>query len=159
METTNKENKAKSTKIIRLIAIIVAAVIALSTISFFIIRCALNGKDKGPLVRGLHERTVTETDIDLVKDGKTDYVVVLAENEKNEQVTFASSELIQNFYKATGVYLQTKNDSEINYSQNCKVLSIGETSLLQKAGVTFDKAEIGSSGYVVKTVGSSVFMV
>ncbi|MBQ4098928.1 MAG: DUF4838 domain-containing protein [Clostridia bacterium] len=159
METTNKENKAKSTKKIRLIAIIVAAVIALSTVSFFVIRCAVNGKDKDPIVRGLHERTATETDIDLVKEGKTDYVIVLGENEKNEQVLFASSELIQNFSKATGIYLQTKKDSEINYSKDSKVLSIGETSLLQKAGVTFDKGELGSSGYVVKTVGSSVFMV
>ncbi|MBQ7373274.1 MAG: DUF4838 domain-containing protein [Clostridia bacterium] len=159
METTNKENKAKSTKKIRLIAIIVAAVIALSTVSFFVIRCAVGGREEETIVRGLHERTVSETDIDLVKDGATDYVIVIGENETNEQVMFATNELIQNFSRATGLYLQTKKDSEINYTENSKVLSLGETSLLQKAGVTYDKKEIGSSGYVVQTKGSSVFMV
>ena len=149
----------KFTKKIRIIAIIVASVIALSTCSFFIIKFALKDEEEPMKVRGLHERTVTETDVDLVKDGASDYVVVTAENEKNESVKFAIDELRQNFYEATGVDLDVKTDAEINYSENLKVLSVGETSLLQKAGVTIDKKEVGHDGYVVETKGSNVFMV
>jgi len=110
-------------------------------------------------IRGMHERTVSETDVMLAKDAKTDYVIVIGENETNDAVLFAVDELKQNFFRATGAILEIKYDSEIAYQNDTKVLSIGETSLLQTAGVTFDKAELGPSGYVVQTKGNSVFMV
>ena len=55
--------------------------------------------------------------------------------------------------------LEEKTDAEISYSTASTILSIGETSLLQDAGVTYDKNELGPSGYVVQTKGNSVFMV
>ncbi|MBQ7323584.1 MAG: hypothetical protein IJW96_03365, partial [Clostridia bacterium] len=146
----------KISKKIRIIATMLSAVIALSSCSFF---NKATGGDDSTKVRGLHERTVTETDIDLVTDGASDYVIVTAENETDNSVKFAVEELRQNFYEATGVELESQNDSEINYSENSKILSIGETSFLQKAGVTLDKKELGRDGYVVQTKGSAVFMV
>ena len=110
-------------------------------------------------VRGTHERTVTETNVDLVKNGQTDYVIVTPANENHEAVLFAATELRQNFFKATGVSLDVKTDAEIEYTSASKVLSIGETSFLQTAGVTLDKNDLGTSGYVVQTKNNSVFMV
>ena len=109
------------------------------------------------IVRGLHERTVTETDIDLVKGGTSDYVIVTTE-ETNELITFAVDELVQNFYDATGVELQTKKDTEVTYSESAKILSVGNTACLEKAGITVDRQEVGREGYVVDTKGSAVFM-
>ena len=149
----------KISKKVRLIAIIVASVIALSTISFFVIRCSIKGKDDGDKVRGTHERTVAETDTDLIKDGKTDYVIVTAKDENDEAVIFAVDELRQNFFEATGVYLEREVDENVTYTASTKVLSVGETSLLKTAGVTYDKTELGHDGYVVQTKGNSVFMV
>ncbi len=150
----------KIRKIIRIIATsMVAVVVALSVGSCSALNCAFNLGNDSTKVRGLHERKVTETNIDLVKGGASDYVIVTAENEKNDSVRFAVEELRQNFYEATGVDLDTKKDSEISYSENAKILSIGETSFLEQAGVTLDKKELGRDGYIVQTKGSAVFMV
>lgn len=110
-------------------------------------------------VRGLHERTVSETNIDLVKDGKSDYVIVVGEQEENDSLDFAVNELIQNFFKATAISLEVVTDAEVSYTANSKFLSVGNNALLKQAGVTYDKSELGSVGYVVETKGNSVFMV
>ena len=137
----------------KIIAIVIAALVVFST------ACSSDGEVETAKERGLHERTVSETTVDLVKNGASDYVVVTPENEKNDLVKFAVEELRQNFYEATGVDLKTKKDTEIHYSDNEKILSVGETSFLQQAGVTFDKKELGNDGYVVQTKGNAVFMV
>lgn len=144
----------KISKRIRIIATMAAAVIMSLSLG-----CTTNNKVGPTKERGLHERTVTETDIDLVKGGTSDYVVVIPENETNVSVKFAVEEMRQNFYEATDIELTTKTDNEISYSENAKILSIGETSFLQEAGVTLDKKEVGQDGYVVETKGSAVFMV
>lgn len=145
----------KICKKVRIIAIMLAAVIG----SVFAVNCGGSSATESTEVRGVHERTVTETDVDLVKGGASDYVIVTAEDETNDSVKFAVEELRQNFYESTGLDLDTKKDSEISYSENAKILSIGETSFLQQAGVTLDKKELGHDGYVVQTKGSAVFMV
>ncbi len=146
-------------KKIKMIATTLATMIALSTCSVFAIGCGDEDKAEATKIRGLHERTVTETDVDLVKDGESDYVIVTPANEKDDAVEFAVEELRQNFYEATGVDLDTQKDSEISYNDTAKILSIGETSFMQQAGVTLDKKEVGHDGYVVQTKGNSVFMV
>ena len=148
----------KSGKTIGIIAIILAAVLALSVGVYFIID-SLGAVDDSTTVRGIHERTVTQTDVDLVKNGASDYVIVIPANEESSSVKFAVEELRQNFYEATSIDLKTKKDNEITYSENAKILSIGETSFMQQAGVTLDKKQLGRDGYVVQTKGSAVFMV
>ena len=110
------------------------------------------------VVRGLHEKAVSETNIDLVKDGKSDYVIVIGSEQQSEYVTFAVSELVNNFFEATGVCLEVKTDDEVSYTVDAKFLSVGQTDLLQQAGVTYDKNELGPDGYVVQTKDSSIFM-
>lgn len=146
-------------KTIKIIAIIVAAVLALSTGLYFLIDALSAPVIEEDIVRGLHEKTVTPTDVDLVKDGKSDYVIVTPENEKGDSVQFAVEELRQNFYESTGVELKVKKDSQITYSENEKIFSLGETSFLQQAGIKLDKKELGKDGYIVETKGSAVFMV
>lgn len=132
-----------------------------AVIMVFSAGCKDKSKDVNVVVeeRGMHERTVSATDFDLVKDGTSDYIIVTAQNETNEAVKFAVEELRQNFYESTGVDLETKKDSEVTYSDSAKILSIGETSLLNKAGITLNKKELGRDGYIVQTKGTSVFMV
>ena len=149
-------------KITKIIATILASLLAFSTLA----SCGSKNNGNGgnvvfpsDQVRGTHERTVFETNIDLAKNNQTEYCIVIGQNETSDAVLFAVDELRQNFFKATGVNLTLKRDNEINYSASAKVLSIGETSLLAQAGVTFDKKELGDSGYVVQTKGNSVFMV
>ena len=145
--------------IIGIVSVSVAAVIAgLSVGAYFLFRDKPE-EEQEEIVRGLHERTVTETNIDLVKGGTSDYVVVTAADEKDDAIAFAVEELLQNFYDATGIELPKKKDSAVTYSENAKILSIGQTSLLSQAGITADRKELGDDGYIVETKGSAVFMV
>ena len=148
----------KDKKKFRIIAIIVAAVIALSVGAFFIIDAIIKASTVSETVRGVHERNVSTTDIDLVKNGDSEYVIVTSDD-ADSAVRFAVSELRQNFYESTGIDLKTKKASEVSYSENAKILSVGENALLQQAGVTLDKKELGHDGYIVQTKGSNVFMV
>lgn len=155
----------KKNKIMKIVATALASFLALSVSA----GCFANqgntssstsmGVEQEDKVRGTHERTVTETNVDLVKNGQTDYVIVTPANENHEAALFAVSELRQNFFRATGITLDVKTDAEMVYTSASKVLSIGETSFLQTAGVTLDKNDLGTSGYVVQTKNNSVFMV
>ena len=155
-------NKNRITKIV---ATALASFMTLSTLTACDMLGNLTGGGNDSSVeetvnnRGLHQRTVSETNVILAKDSKSDYVIVIAEGENNEDILFAVDELRQNFFKATGATLQTKTDAEISYSTSSTILSIGENALLETAGVTYDKNELGPSGYVVQTKGNSVFMV
>ena len=151
-------------RIIKTIATVLASLMAVSTLA----SCTPSKEESSSssssveqevTVRGTHERTVFETNVILAKDNKTDYVIVTPKNANSGAMLIAIDELRQNFFKATGATLEVKTDDEINYNESCKLLSIGETSFLQQAGVTFDKDELGGSGYVVQTKGNSVFMV
>ena len=151
-------------RIIKTIATALASLMAVSTL----VSCGSSKEESSSssstveqevTVRGTHERTVSETNVILAKNGQSDYVIVTPANANSEAMLIAIDELRQNFFKATGATLEVKTDDEINYNEGCKLLSIGETSFLQQAGVTFDKDELGPSGYVVQTKGNSVFMV
>ena len=148
----------KNFKTNKIISTILAAFLTLTTLAAA--GCTKdNSQSQEPIVRGTHERTVSETNIDLVNNGNSNYSIFIAENAKDELISFAVNELRQNFYKATGLFLDVKTDAEVSYTESTQVLSIGENALLQQAGVTFDKSELGAAGYVVQTKGKSVFMV
>ena len=147
-------------KLNKIIATVLASFMSLSV--FAVAGCTGNTTSTPPTetqARGLHQRAVSSTNIDLVKDGKTDYVIVVSAEEKSDSLLFALNELIQNFFKATGISLETVTDEEVSYSANAKFLSIGNNALVKQAGITYDQNELGPVGYVVETKGNSVFMV
>ena len=109
--------------------------------------------------RGTHERSVEQTSYDLIKNGSTDYIIVISNEEKDDEVLFAVDELRQNFFNATSINLSVVTDKNASFSVDATYLSVGETALLQQAEISLDKVYLGQSGYIVKTAGKSVFMV
>jgi len=67
------------------------------------------------------------TSYDLVKDGASDYSVLVPAN-ADENALYAASELIWFFREATGVTLGILRDDG-SYNENSKCISIGETPL------------------------------
>ncbi len=108
---------------------------------------------------GTHNFDYTETSEYLVKDGKTDYVLVYpAEQDKNGLYNVARKEFLDFFREATGISISSTPDTNVTYTADAKYISIGETKLLQEAGITIDTKTLGQDGVRIETKGKSVFL-
>lgn len=90
----------------------------------------------------------------IVANGESEYKIVLAQEHGSVEKT-ASLELQKFFGEATGISLSIITDNEA--TQGGKYLSIGKTSLVTSE-VTNALSGLTSNGYVVKTVGQTVYM-
>ena len=68
----------------------------------------------------------------------------------------ALGELEDLFYEATNIVLDTVTDSEITYSNDAKLILIGNTCFTENSGVDVD--EIPTEGFTLKTVGENLFI-
>lgn len=110
-----------------------------------------------PTDSGAHGGIVEETEHKLVKNGKSEYkLVVPAEADAKTQK--AANEFNAFFSEATDISLETVTDAEASWSDTAKYISFGETSLLEGAGIEINEAVIGQQGYEIHTVGQSVFV-
>ena len=75
---------------------------------------------------------ITETDVYLVKDGKTDYVIVYPSETKTELITTSINELKLFFEQATGITIDAKPDNAdgVVWSNTAKYISLGDTKTL-----------------------------
>lgn len=105
----------------------------------------------------LRQYNITETDYFIMKDGVTNYKIVIPEN-AGDTVKFAAKELNYFFYDATGKELEVITDKDISFTQDATYLSVGKTKLLQEAGVDVSEEELGSQGLRIATKGKTVFM-
>ena len=98
-----------------------------------------------------------EGKLTLVEDSETEYKIVIPK-EASEIVSYAADELKLFLDDATGVDFSIVTDNTVAYSENSKFLSVGETTIMQSAGVTVDYSVTKRDGYVLKTVGNSYVM-
>lgn len=95
----------------------------------------------------------------LTKDGASDYTIVYpADTIPGTHTAFAVSEMQTFVYEATGVSLPAVVDTGLTYEDDAKYLSIGQTTVMEDAGITVNVKEVNESGYIVKNKGASVFM-
>lgn len=94
------------------------------------------------------------TDFDFVKDGKTDYKILLSAS-PTETERYAAGELSEFIGIATGARIQTVSEtgSEINYG---KYLSVGDTAFSRTYGI--DATGLKSDGFKISLTGNSVAM-
>ena len=118
--------------------------------------------DNQPSTDGIPEDDPTKQEIILptneylLSQGKTAYKIVCAENASEEE-RFAAGELQELFREATNVQLAIVSDEEI--LETDKYISIGKTKFVQDKEFLPVSAEYGTSGYVINTEGSNVFIV
>lgn len=123
---------------------------------FSLSACGKKGEDDVSSSSGKHEAVVTETDIWFVRNGRSDYKILLPE-ETDDVLEFAANELNYFLEETAGVTLEVVHDDGSASSEN-KYLSVGNTSLCEVNGVTVARDEFGEDGYVLKTEGNSVLM-
>ncbi len=111
---------------------------------------------------GVHEFNITETTVPLVKNGMTDYVVVLPKEYENsvEQTVFSAikEEFSYLFKEATGISIRINNDTGLTHSAGNHYISIGETSLFETAGLSYDRSELGMDGVRIMTKDNTLFL-
>ena len=101
------------------------------------------------------------TDSYLIKNGRTDYVIVYEPMAKTFFMDFAVSDFQNILKNATNVSIKALPDTDesVVWSKDAKYISLGYTKLLEAAGIEVDCDELLEGGRVVKTVGNSLFIV
>ncbi|MBQ8685193.1 MAG: DUF4838 domain-containing protein [Clostridia bacterium] len=145
---------------------IVAVALSITMALGCLFACKKASDDKGTVISEFVGKDNSANHVDdsiavankyFLKDGKTDYKIVLPVNASDREVE-AKEELVEFFKQATGVTLSTVTDAGLSHSDEAKYISIGETSLVSEAGVTVPYAEFGSDGYKIESRGDSVFL-
>ncbi|MBQ7912472.1 MAG: DUF4838 domain-containing protein [Clostridia bacterium] len=92
----------------------------------------------------------------LVSDGISEYRILIAENAlKNELV--AAQELQIFLYESTGATLPILYGDDV--AENSPIISIGQTERAAAASLNVDNLELNRSGYLMKTVGNSLYII
>ena len=107
---------------------------------------------------GTHILTANDTDKDLVRNGKCDYVLITPK-EDSKLLRDAKNEFLYFFEMATGISLKTDTDEGLTHNPNNKYISLGETTLLESANVAWDKQQLTTDGVRIATKDNSIFLV
>ena len=108
---------------------------------------------------GVHDFTAPETSDYLVENGRCDYKILMPANADSNLIV-AESELKYFFEEATGVKLSTQTESQEGFahSSTAKYISIGETKMLEDAGVDIKEEVVGSQGVRIVTKDKTVYI-
>ncbi len=117
--------------------------------------------DNRVLYNGTHQISVTDTDKYLVKDGASDYVVVIPQGAGSILVD-GKNDLLILFKKATGVSLAVKTDVSVtDFNTSQRYISLGKTTLVEKAGISdseFSNEKLKDEGVRIITKENTVFL-
>ena len=104
-----------------------------------------------------HTYKSEETDKYIVKNGATEYKILLPE--LSTYTTFARDELIRFFNEATGVRLETEDGTNVSHTASGKYISLGDTKAFETSGLTVDKDALGRDGTRILTKDNTVYIV
>jgi len=107
---------------------------------------------------GTHDFTMTETDEYLVKDGKTDYVLVVSPTLTGIETT-AKDEFVELFMQATNIRIPVVTAEGMSHDTTSKRISIGENELFETANIELDKEELTHEGIRIVTKDNTVYLV
>ncbi|MDR3317912.1 MAG: DUF4838 domain-containing protein [Clostridiales bacterium] len=105
----------------------------------------------------VHIYNITETSDYIMRNGYTDYKIVIPVNADSRE-TLAAEEFKSFFKEATFVTLEIITDAAATWSAAQKYFVFGDSALRVPAGVTADYAVLDVQGFVIKTVGKSIFI-
>ena len=98
--------------------------------------------------------TVAETGKYIVENGTSDYTIVIP-LEAEQILQSAASELQGFIEKASGAKLPIENDANYTFSQETKVISLGDTTVWQGSGLKLS-SDLRQTGYIMKRMGDTI---
>ncbi len=108
--------------------------------------------------RGLKTATMSDTEIDFVKNGQSQYKVVV-EDEASDMIVKAAKDLIYYTLKATGAEIPLIRESNVTtYASSDKYIVFGCKSIQEQANIAALDTDVGSSGYKIVQKDNSLFV-
>lgn len=107
--------------------------------------------------RGVHTATVEETNDYIVKNGRSDYVLLLPEEPKKYE-TLAADLINQYLQLSLGITLPVVYSTGGEAGESGKYISLGDTSLMRLSGISVDQEKFGSAGFRIVTKGNDVYI-
>ena len=109
------------------------------------------------LRNGVHVDRSTETENYILKDGVSEYKIVIP-GTSDPTITSAADELVEYFAEATDFILPVITDETVDFSADAKYISLGDTELKEQANIVYE-GNLSRDGFIIKTSGQSVFIV
>jgi len=106
---------------------------------------------------GTHVYTATDTNDYLVKNGKTDYRLVVPAG-SSATLRIARTEFVDLFKDATDIQLTVLTDDQVQSPSQGKYISLGRTKLLENAGVSINSEELTADGHRVVTKDDDIYL-
>ena len=109
-----------------------------------------SASDKG----GESERSEKMT---IFKNNTTEYTIIYPDKVKEAEKN-AADNISKYVYKVSGVKIPVKQSRFVVYDKNAKIISVGNTSALEKSGVSADYSALKGDGFIIKSVGNGIFI-
>ena len=111
---------------------------------------------------GVHVYDYVETDKYVVKNGQSDYKIIVPAT-ANDRELLAAKELVLFFEEATGVTLPIVSDTALAYDENNQVICLGKNVYYQSAyayddGLSTEGKNLNEDGFMIETVGNGIFI-
>ena len=103
------------------------------------------------------QNTVTKGSAWFTENGRSDYKIVVS-SEARDEITFAKEELIYFVEQIADCKLETVSDRFAAYDEKATYISLGRNELFEKTDIDLSAANVGNSGYVIQSVGNTVFI-
>lgn len=106
----------------------------------------------------VHGGKAEETDKYILKNGKSDYKIVVSATATTDEQK-AAGVLQNNFVNSTGAVLPVVTDEGLEFSASAHYVSVGNTALSAAQSVKYEYSAKSANGFQIKTVGESIFVV
>lgn len=124
---------------------------------FLLMSCFVACKSKTNSKTNSDETVIQATNIDLVKNGTSEYTLVLPALATDYE-TYAVEEFVGFMKESTGHSFQVITDKDVHFDKTQKVISIGRTNLLKESGVTVSYEELTESGFIIKRLDNTLLL-
>ncbi len=143
-------------KLKRISTLVLTSILAFTTV--FASGCNEQVEEQKSLfTNGIHYLNYTETDDYLIKDGKTEYKL-LVDRGYSSYISEAIADFKLLFGEATGIDLPVVYTDETYFDLDSRFISIGKNKIFNDIGIATDEYELDRHGYIIKTFHKSIFI-
>lgn len=104
------------------------------------------------------EKIFIKGEVDLIKNGQTDYVLVVPQNPDHYE-DFAEKEFKRLFFNASGIDIPSMKDENAYFDSEKTYISLGRTNVYKQSGVSATYDELKRDGYKIVTKNKTVILI